>query len=313
VQQNITLSAGEHPVVDVRLSLGAVSETVTVSEGLPPLAVASPSVGPVFSTAEVENIPLNGRTPMMLDNLALGAISTYEPGPVRPFDNGAPNEILLGGAFSGTNEVLLDGAPNAGFSNQMAYSPPQSAVTEVRVTAFEADASYGHSVGGTVDVVSRSGTNSLHGQTYVYNQTSAVDANSFFNNASRTPRPPYHPNQWIIGNGSIGTSYKALALQQQGFSQTTQMTVTNNNLFNSSYHSLESFTQRSSGGYRVVVGREYLPGPADSVLQSGRPQSLLATLELWNAAANDGDHGAGGRLYREPFRGAAYQPGAVGL
>jgi hypothetical protein len=201
LRKGITLSAGEHPVVNVKLSIGEITEAVTVTEDITPLVAASPTVGQTISTTEVEDFPINGRTPMMLGNLAFGAVSTYEPGPVRPFDNGAPNEISLGGAPSGTNESLLNGAPNAGFNNQMAYSPMQDAVIEVRTTAFEADASYGHTIGGTIDLITRSGTNSLHGSAYDFNQTSAFDANSFFNDANRVARPPYHQNQYGITAG----------------------------------------------------------------------------------------------------------------
>ena len=59
------------------------------------------------------------------------------------------------------NEVLLNGAPNAGQTNQMAYSPVQDAVTEVRVNLFDMDAAYGHTMGGTVNVVTKSGTNDI--------------------------------------------------------------------------------------------------------------------------------------------------------
>jgi carboxypeptidase family protein len=201
VRKGITLSAGEHPVVNVKLSLGEVTQAVTVTEDVAPLVTASPTVGQTITTSEVEDFPINGRTPMMLGNLAFGAISTYEPGPVRPFDNGAPNEISLGGAPSGTNESLLNGAPNAGFNNQMAYSPMQDSVIEVRTTAFEADASYGHTIGGTIDLITKGGTNGFHGSAYDFNQTSAFDANSFFNNADRVARPPYHQNQYGITAG----------------------------------------------------------------------------------------------------------------
>jgi hypothetical protein len=196
IQHGMTLSAGEHPVVDIHLEVGATNESVTVTAESPILVTSSPSLGQVITTAEVEDIPINGRTPMMLDNLALGVVSTYEPGPVRPFDNGAPNSISIGGVPATRNEVLLDGAPNAGQSNQMAYSPMADAVTEVRVQAFDMDASSGHTMGGTVNVVTRSGTNGLHGTAYIYNQTSAVDANTFFNNRNNVPRPPYHQNQY---------------------------------------------------------------------------------------------------------------------
>jgi len=200
-QKGVTLSAGEHPVIDIHLEVGAVSEEVTVTAEAPILVTANPSLGQVITTAEVEDIPVNGRTPMMLDNLAMGVISTYEPGPVRPFDNSAPNSISIGGAPATHNEVLLNGAPNAGQTNQMAYSPMQDAVTEVRVNAFDMDAANGHTMGGTVNMITKGGTNSLHGSAYIYNQTSAVDANSFFNNAKAVPRPPYHQNQYGITSG----------------------------------------------------------------------------------------------------------------
>lgn len=201
VQLGITLSAGGHPVVDVRLEVGAVSDSVEVHSDAPLLDTAGASVGQVITTEEVESFPVNGRTPMMLANLALGVISTFEPGPVRPFDNGAPNAISIGGAPSGRNEVLLNGAPNAGFSNQMAYSPPQDSVTEVRTTAFQMDAAFGHTMGGTVNLVTKGGTNELHGVAYIFNQTSVLDANSFFNNKNNVTRPSYHQNQYGVSGG----------------------------------------------------------------------------------------------------------------
>ncbi len=196
VRQGLTLESGATPTVDIHMEVGQVSDSVTVTAETPILESANPTIGQVLSTKEVDALPVNGRTPMMLGNLAFGVTSTFEPGPVRPFDNSAPNEISIGGAPSSRNEVLLNGAPNAGQTNQMAYSPIQDAVTEVRVNTFDMDAAYGHTMGGTVNVITRSGTNDIHGATWIYNQTSAVDANSFFNNSSGKPRPPYHQNQY---------------------------------------------------------------------------------------------------------------------
>ena len=204
LRHGLKLSAGDSPVVDIRLELGATSESVTITADVPILESSNATVGQVLSTKEIDSLPVNGRVPMMLGNLAFGVISTYEPGPVRPFDNSAPNEISIGGAPSSRNEVLLDGAPNAGQTNQMAYSPVQDAVTEVRVNLFDMDAAYGHTMGGTVNVITKSGGNSLHGAAWIYNQTSAVDANSFFNNSSGKPRPPYHQNQYGgMANGPV--------------------------------------------------------------------------------------------------------------
>ncbi len=201
VRKGITLSAGEHPVIDVHMEVGAVNEAVTVNADAPLVVSGTASVGQIITTKEVEDLPVNGRTPMMLANLAFGVISTFEPGPVRPFDNGAPNAVSIGGAPSGTNEVLLNGAPNAGFSKQMAYSPPHDAVQEVRVSVFESDATYGHSGGGTINLFTKGGTNGLHGSASEYNQSSALDANAFFTNKAGVPRPAYNYNQFGFAVG----------------------------------------------------------------------------------------------------------------
>ncbi len=196
MRQGVTLDAGGHPEVDLKLEVGAATESVTVAADVPMIESASASVGQTVTTEEVEDLPVNGRTPMMLANLAMGVISTFEPGPVRPFDNSAPTSISMGGAPSGTNESLMNGSPNAGFANAMAYSPPQDAVTQVRANSFESDASYGHTGGGVVNVITKSGTNGIHGALYEFNQTSYLDANSFFTNKAGNPRPPYHYNQY---------------------------------------------------------------------------------------------------------------------
>src|ERR1019366_8389372 len=72
------------------------------------------------------------------------------------------------------------------------------------INLFDMDAAYGHTMGGTVNVVTKSGTNNLHGAAWIYSHTSVVDANSFFNNSSGKPRPPYHQNQYgFMVNGPV--------------------------------------------------------------------------------------------------------------
>src|SRR6266567_7262886 len=199
VRQGLKLGMGEHPVIEIRLEVGAVSEVVTVTADSPLIESANGSVGQVITSEEVEDFPVNGRTPLMLGQLALGVISTVEPGvQVRPFDNNTPASFSLGGASSGTNELLYNGAPNAAFTNQIAYSPPQDAVMQVRVNAFESDASFGHTGGGTANQITKQGTNAFHGSLYEFNQVSALAANQFFYNKAGIARPAYRYNQYGI-------------------------------------------------------------------------------------------------------------------
>jgi hypothetical protein len=198
----LTLSASEHPVIDIAMQVGDVSQSVTVAAESPLLIASNASVGQTVTTQEVEDLPVNGRTPIELATLAMGVINTIQPGPVRPFDNPGAN-FQMGGAPAGSNELLLDGAPDAGPSTNgtLAYSPPHEAVQEVRVNVFDTDAAYGHTNGGTVNQILKSGGNTIHGAAYEFNQQSSLDANQFYTNKAGQPTPPYHQNQYGISAG----------------------------------------------------------------------------------------------------------------
>jgi hypothetical protein len=181
--------------------VGEVNQSVMVNADVPLIEASTASSGEVITCEEVDELPGNGRTPLMVGRLALGVLSTNEPGPVRPFDNGNAAQFSMAGAPSQANELLLNGAPDGTWDKRMAYSPPQDAVVEVRVQSFEADASYGHTGGGTVNVNTKGGTNALHGSAYEFNQVSLLEANSFFANKNGIPRPTYHFNQFGVTSG----------------------------------------------------------------------------------------------------------------
>jgi hypothetical protein len=182
VRRGIVLASGDHPILDMKLNVGQSSETVNVSAELPLIDVANSATGQSITTKQVEDMPLNGRNPMMIAQLAIGVIATGQPTLVHPFDNGAASAWSIGGTPSQTAEILMDGAPNATWDNRMAYAPPQDAVQEVKVKAFDSDASYGHTAGGTINKVMKTGTNDFHGSAYWFGQPSSMAANNFFNN-----------------------------------------------------------------------------------------------------------------------------------
>ncbi|HKE20746.1 MAG TPA: carboxypeptidase-like regulatory domain-containing protein [Bryobacteraceae bacterium] len=201
VRQGLTLNAGEHPIVDFHLQLGAVSDSITVTAESPLVTASTASIGQSVSTHEVEDIPINGRAPIMLMTMAMGVIGGGLSGPIRPFD--LPGAGFTVGGISGNNEFQLDGAPNTETSTGVAsaYSPPQDAVQEVSINGFESDASMGHAGGGTANLITKRGTNSLHGSAYEFNQSSLLDANTFYNNKGGVARPPYHYNQYGVTAG----------------------------------------------------------------------------------------------------------------
>ncbi len=192
----IRLGANERISLDIELSIGQITETISVSTEAPMLTTATASSGQVISTRQIENMPLSGRTPLALAQLAFGVTPTDDPRFTRPFDNAGPSGFSMGGSPSRSNELLIDGAPDTTGDSRVAYNPPVDAVAEVKAESFQADAAYGHTGGGTVNVVLKSGTNGFHGTLYEFNQVSKTAATPFFTNKAGGRKPTSRFNQW---------------------------------------------------------------------------------------------------------------------
>jgi len=131
--REIDAPAGERVAVDIPLEIGQLNETVKVTAEASLLESTTATVGQVIGSTEVENMPLNGRTPLVLAQLAMGVVPNSDPKFNRPFDNAGPSGFSIGGAPAQSNELLIDGAPDTTGNLRVAYNPPVDAVEEVRV------------------------------------------------------------------------------------------------------------------------------------------------------------------------------------
>jgi len=200
-QSGITIGTNVRVSQDIVLQIGSQAESVTVNADVALLSTASASVGQVITSSQIENMPMNGRTALTLAQLAYGVTPASDPRFTRPFDNAGPSGFSMGGGQSRSNELLLDGAPDMTRDRRVAYNPPVDAVAEVKVEAFQPDAAYGNTSGGTVNVVMKGGTNDFHGSLYEFNQVSRLKATPFFTNAANQRKPVTRFNQY---GGSIG-------------------------------------------------------------------------------------------------------------
>lgn len=198
VRKGIALNATTHLIIDLEMQVGSAEQTVTVTAAAPLLNTSSASIGQVITTKEVADLPLNGRTPMMLAELAIGVLPTGQPSQVHPFDNNGASAWSIAGSPSQTSEILMDGSPDELWNYTLAYSPPQATVQQVSVQAFDTDAAFGHTQAGVINQVLKSGTNRLHGEAYEYGQPSALDANSYFNDLKGVPIAVTHYNQYGV-------------------------------------------------------------------------------------------------------------------
>src|SRR5205085_1822874 len=149
--------------------------------------------------------------------------TAQRPRPVRPlgltpgvtfganFGNGGGKDVgrnffksdfNVGGGRSGSQEILLDGAPNTTPDiNRGIINPPVDSVQEFKVQANSYDAEFGRTSGGVINMVTKAGGNSYHGVAYDFERHSNLDANDFFNNRAGRPLTSFQRHQF---GGDLG-------------------------------------------------------------------------------------------------------------
>ena len=201
----ITLDVYQRATVDVMMRVGSVSETVTVHETTPQVDTTSASLGTVVKQEEIEHLPLNLRQAAGLVFLAPGIIDTTGQSLTSGTGNGSGfNDSSYSGAGggSGSNLLLIDGMISRALNNaSFALAPWPEAVTEFKVQNNIYDAAFGLAGGTTVNLITVSGTNQLHGSLFEYARNSDLDARNFF----AQEQPEYNRHQF---GGAIGGPIK---------------------------------------------------------------------------------------------------------
>jgi hypothetical protein len=207
VQRGITLQVNQQASVDVKLQVGEVSQAVEVTAQAPLLESESSSIGTVVNDRLVNQLPLNGRNFVQLATLTPGvngvgysATGTIMSG-TRPDDRRPGTEIFSNGNREGSNNFLYDGIDdNERLTLSIALRPAVEAVREFKIQTNLYSADIGRNSGAVVDVITKSGTNQLHGSLFEFLRNSAMDARNFFS-AKGTPFPSFRLNQF---GGSLG-------------------------------------------------------------------------------------------------------------
>lgn len=233
-QGPITLQVAQIFDLEISLISGQVNEEITITAAPPPLETETATVGQVVTTRSIENLPLNIRDPLALVALTPGVILGSN------FGNGGGNDVgrnffksdfNVGGGRSGSQEILVDGAPDTTPDiNRAVINPPVDSVQEFKVQAQSFDAQFGRTSGGIVNLVTKSGTSEYHGVAYDFERHSVLDANNWFNNRSGRPLPSFQRHQFggNVGGPIIKSKWFAFGDFEglrQGYPQTSISTV----------------------------------------------------------------------------------------
>jgi len=207
VRSGITLTVGAQQVLNITTKIGQVSEKVQVTGEASAVQLATSVISGVVSQTAVVELPLNGRDWTQLATLQPGVTSVgsiqANTGTIDRAHRGYGVELAISGSRPQQNNYRLDGISINDYANGGPGSVEGStlgvdAIQEFSVLTSNYSAEYGRTSGGVINAITKSGTNSFHGDAYEFLRNSALDARNYFDGATI---PAFRRNQF---GGSFG-------------------------------------------------------------------------------------------------------------
>ncbi|MBI4460997.1 MAG: TonB-dependent receptor [Acidobacteria bacterium] len=201
-RRGIELTVGAEMVVDLTLTVGTVTERIEITAEAPLVETTNAAVSGLVSDQQVRELPLNGRSFEGLAILQPGVAPFYRGD--RTTESGAGMKFSVSGSRFDANSFFLDGT----LLNDQSNTSPGSAagvmlgvetLREFRVLTSNYSAEFGVYMGGVVNAVTKSGTNSLQGSVFYFLRNDKLDARNFFDRKilPDDPRiPPFKRNQY---------------------------------------------------------------------------------------------------------------------
>ena len=198
-KKDITLNALDRLAIgDLKLEVGAISETVEVTGQVAQIQTASAERSGVLDNKQVMDLMARGRDVMALLQILPGVVDDNTGSDTL----GQYSTPTMSGTRSFYNSLNIDGISGNTARGRTAESPlNMDAISELKVLQNSYPAEYGPSAGGVISIVTKGGTQQFHGGAYYYNRNEAFNANSFFNNRAGVPVQRYRYNTTGVNVG----------------------------------------------------------------------------------------------------------------
>jgi Carboxypeptidase regulatory-like domain/TonB dependent receptor len=201
---SLTLASGDRSRVDATMQAGQNSESVDVTATTPLLQTDTATLSSTVTEQAVQDLPLNGRNFVQLAQQVPGANEGPPAGltsGTRPDDRRQTSAISVNGQSDVINNEMIDGMDNnERIIGGIGVRPSVDAIAEFTVQTNDYTAEVGRTAGGVINVITKSGSNNLHGSIYEYFRNDKFDAHSFFD-LPGSPKPELRQNQY---GASIG-------------------------------------------------------------------------------------------------------------
>jgi hypothetical protein len=202
---DLRLGVDQRLRVNVKLEVGAVSETITVVGSSPLVQTSSSELGTTVDEEQIKQLPLDGRNFVSLTR-NLPGVTRGNPG--ANIDGAGSLAWRASASFSANgqrardNNFMLDGVDNnETWLQTVVIFPSVDALDEFKMQTSTYSAEFGRSLGGVVNLQIKSGTNAFRGSAFEFHRNDAFDANNFFNNRAHREKPDFSQHQF---GGTLG-------------------------------------------------------------------------------------------------------------
>lgn len=195
VVESVELAVDHATVVDIRLEIGQVVESMTVQADPALVSVSPGTVASLVDRETTDTLPLNGRDYVQLAALQLGAVQATAQ--ISNSNNGRGLHLSIAGSRPQQNNFRLDGVSISDYTGSTPGSASGlnlgvEAIEEFSVLSNAYSAQYGRAAGGVINAVTRSGSNDFHGSGYWFHRNDNLDARNFFDRE----KPEFRRNQY---------------------------------------------------------------------------------------------------------------------
>ncbi|MDP2998724.1 MAG: TonB-dependent receptor [Bryobacterales bacterium] len=206
-QDEIRLRVNDSLDLKIRLEVGAVTETMSVTAGAPQLETADSSVGSVIDERRLMELPQRGGNPLELERLSPGVVNLTTMRIMKLSSPDGTSSVTVNGTGNFSTQYNMDGISDTtndrgrGYA-RVAFIPPSGAIVDFKLQSNPYDATVGHVFGPVINVSSRGGTNALHGNVYYWVRNSAFDAMNFFDNKAGLSKVVYQDHRYGLSAGA---------------------------------------------------------------------------------------------------------------
>ena len=206
IQKNVIVEVNGVVMLNSVLQIGQAKEVVEVTSEAPLVDTTSTQLGAVVNDRSVSQLPLNARDTYQFLQLQPGVMSTVGSSNSIVYGSNNSGAVSVNGGRGRSNNFSVNGGDaNDQFVNLPTVQPSPDSIQEFRVLTNTFDAEYGRNSGSIVNVVTKSGTNSFHGNMYEFFRNKVLNANGYCFSADGCPKPQFNQNQF---GGTFGGPIK---------------------------------------------------------------------------------------------------------